>query len=108
MTPGDTTASSLIARVYWMIAGPLVLFLFAMTIVSRGNGWLTTTDFAFLALVAGLVLARWYEFQKGSPKTSTGEAATSADLRKYALGASVVGIAVWIFANLLGNHWLAG
>ena len=48
------------------------------------------------------MLGRWLEFRGGQPKTSTGEPATAADLRRYLLMTSTLGIVVWIVANVLG------
>jgi hypothetical protein len=92
------------ARLFWMMLGPLVLLLLALSIVSQGRSWLTVTDFVFLACVLLLPLARWYEFRAGEPRTSTGDPATERDLRRYAAGALVIGAGIWIGANVLGVH----
>ena len=96
------------SRVYWMAIGPAILVLLALNIINRGNGWFTPVDFAFLALLGVLLLARWIEFRGGDPHTSTGEPATPEDLRRYALYAILIGLGAWVVANLIGNHLLAG
>jgi hypothetical protein len=89
-----------------MMLGPLILAILAFIIVRNGNGWFTLADFTFLAALSALLLGRWVEFRGGNPQTSTGEPATLAHLRRYALGVILLGLGGWIAANLLGNHWL--
>jgi hypothetical protein len=106
MEPARHAELSGFSRIFWVILGPMLLALLTMGIVSRGNGWLTLLDLAFLAVLVAVIGARWIEFHGGAAQTSTGEPATAAHLRKYAVVTIVVGLGVWIVANLLGNHWL--
>lgn len=96
------------ARIFWMMIGPMLMFLFVGNIVLNGNGWLTFADVAFLTLLGGVALARYVEFRAGQAQTATGEPATAAHVQRYILITLAVGAGVWVFANLLGNHWLAG
>jgi len=89
-----------------MMMGPMILTMLLLTIVSDGSGWLTTVDFAFLAVLSALLLARWVEFRDGNPRTSTGEQATPGHLRRYVLNATAAGLGAWVIAKLIGNHWL--
>jgi hypothetical protein len=54
-----------------------------------------------------MLLGRWLEFRGGHAQTATGEPATRADLRRYLVTATVVGLLVWVAANVVANHWLA-
>lgn len=101
--PG-TSALELLSRMYWMIAGPLILIIPAYLILERGNGWLTTPDIAYLLLLAGMPVARWIEFLYGRPRTTTGEPATQDDLNRYIMLIMLVGLAVWVGVNLMGNY----
>ena len=78
MSPIQPTTSLLVlvCRIFWMMLGPLLLALLAFTIIMKGNGWFTPADFAFLAVLGVLFLARWLEFREGNPLTSSGEPAT--------------------------------
>ena len=108
MSPTQPTTPLFVflGRIFWMMVGPMILAALTISIVKIGNGWFTTADFAFLGVLAALVLARYFEFQAGDPQTSDGRPATSAHLRNYVLGAILLGLGVWAFANLLGNHWM--
>lgn len=108
MTPPQPTGPLfvLFSRVFWMMLGPMMLGLLTLTIISIGTSWFTPADFGFLALLGGLLLARWIEFLGGDPRNAMGEPASPGDFRQYVLGTIVLGLVVWVFANLLGNHWL--
>ena len=84
----------------------MVLAMLTYAILSNGSGWFTPADFAFLMLLAGLPFARWLDYHLGGPLTSTGEPATPADLRRYVVGTVLLGVCVWVTANVLGNYWL--
>jgi hypothetical protein len=108
MSPDRPVSGSVeLARFYWMMLGPLILALLTIANVN-GKGWFGMADVAFLVMLAGLVVARWYEFRRGDPTTSTGEPATPNDLRRYVIGVIVIGLGLWVLANLAGNYWLAG
>jgi len=104
MTTQSPTASSAVARLFWMMFGPMAMFVAIYLISSNGGGWLTVADIVFLTLLGGLLLARWVEFRGGNALTSTGEPATGEHIRRYALGAVILGLLVWIVANIIGNH----
>ncbi len=110
MTTTEPTTSILVgaSRAFWMMLGPLILGMLIYTIVSTGSGWLTAVDFAFLVVLVGVLAARFVEFRGGNPQTATGEPATPAHLRRYALVAIPLGLGVWVVANVLGNHVLGG
>lgn len=97
----------LLARVFWMLLGPLFLFVLAFNITGKGAGWLTPVDIAYFIVLGGMLLARWVEFRGGNPQTTSGESATPQDLRRYVLMTLAIGFALWVIANLIGNYWLA-
>ena len=35
-----------------------------------------------------------------------GEPASPADLRRYVVTTTLVGLGLWVLVNLIGNHWL--
>lgn len=106
-TQTSTPLYVLFSRVFWMMLGPLLITVALFNIVMGGNGWFTLADIVFLVLLGGIVLSRWLEFQGGNPQTADGQPATPAQLHRYMLIATIVGLSVWIVANFLGNHWLA-
>lgn len=105
-TDPQTSFTAAIARIFWMMIGPLALILLAFKIVQTGNSWLTPIDLAFFAVLAAVIVGRWLEFRGGDPRTTTGEPATPADLRRFVVAAMVGGFGVWALANVLGVHLL--
>lgn len=98
---------TLFVRMYWMILGPMLIFLMAFAVVWVGGGWRTTADFGYLAAVLATMLARWFDFHLGHPETAKGKPATPRDLSRYVIGVGAIGLALWIVANLVGNYVLA-
>ncbi len=90
-----------LGRIFWMILGPLCLFLLAFALTKQPPGWFRVLDLAFFALLGSIILVRWLEFRSGRAQTATGEPATAADLRKYTVMMVALGFVVWIGANLL-------
>jgi hypothetical protein len=101
-----SSLSALFGRVFWMMVGPLSLVLLTFAIVQIGSGWLTWADCLYLAVLGGMVLARWQEFRRGSPRTTDGRPATRGDLRHYVQTAVPVGVGIWVAANVVGNYVL--
>jgi hypothetical protein len=95
-----TSLRQVVVRMFWMMLGPGVLALLLFNIAGQGKGWLATSSIAFLVVLGGVILARSFD-----PRNSFGEPSTTADFRRYAVGALGLGVAAWALANLLGIHW---
>lgn len=91
-------------RVFWMMIGPAILFLLALTIARQGGGWFTPKDIGFLLVLAGMVVGRFVEFRGGDPRTADGEPATPGHLRRYIATIIPIGLGIWAVANLIGNR----
>jgi hypothetical protein len=87
-----------------MMVCPITLALLALLIAQQGLGWLTLTSIPYFLVFGGTSLGRWLEFRCESPATGTGEPATKDRLSRYAFAASTVGVAIWLIANLVGDH----
>lgn len=100
-----TPVLPLFGRLLWMLLGPLAVALCAFGLVQGGLtfGWL---DLLYAVAVGLLPLGRWLEFRGGHAKTSTGEPATVADLRRYSVLVPTVGLLVWAAAK--GAGWMLG
>lgn len=95
-----------LGRLMWMVLGPVLSFFIAYAIVNR-EGWFTTWDAAFGAVVALMVGGRWVEQRSGSAMTATGEPATVEHFRRYVRVLLPLAAGVWVAMNVLGNHVLA-
>lgn len=104
---GPTTSFlALFGRLLWMMVGPMFLVFLTIAIVQNGNGWFTPADFAYLAVLAAMLLGRLVEYWEGNPQTASGEPATRAQVFRYLAAAGGIGAGVWILANLLANEWI--
>ena len=100
------TIPEMFSRGFWMMLGPMLLIPITYKIIEYGNGWLTAFDLTFMAIIGLMLLARWFEFYKGHPRTAEGAPAQPAHLRRYALTLLGMSIPLWIAANVLGNYIL--
>ena len=105
MASASTSARMACARLFWMLVGPIFLAPMLFVIASDGGGWLRPADIVYLVVLGLMVFARHFEFHQGPTLTTTGELATHEDLRRYTLAVPSIGLAVWVIANLIGNHW---
>jgi hypothetical protein len=102
----STSGTVFLARFFWLFLGPMALFVLAAAIVNSGTGWATPLDAAFLIFAGLIMLARWYDLRSGEGRDVYGKPATVAAFPKYASWAIPTAFAVWVGANLLGNHVL--
>jgi hypothetical protein len=102
MTDRPTPGYAGFARLFWIFLGPMLLLLVAYSLVNGGGEWLSPKSLAFVGLLAFVLLCRWAEFHAGNATTSEGEPATVAHLRRYTIFATLIGLAVWVAANLVG------
>jgi hypothetical protein len=86
---------------FWMMIGPGILSILALTIAEGHQGWFAGRSIAFLFVLIAVTLARRLD-----PLTADGEPATQGDLRWHVLFTLSLGLAAWVTANLLGNHLL--
>ena len=101
-----TSIPALFGRLSWMIVGPFALAIVAISITERRDGWFSPLDLVFFVVLGGMLLGRWLEFRYSQPLTATGEPATVAHLRRYALVLGILGLVAWLAANLVGNQVL--
>ncbi len=94
------------ARLTWVFVGPLVLLGITWGIVSQGTGWLTRLDAAFGIVVGLMLVGRWVEHRSGTATTLTGTPATPEQFRRYMIRLPSLACAVWVVANIVGNHLL--
>lgn len=106
--PAPNATLAPLGRIAWTILGPMVLLVITLLIVLKSSGWITVVDVAFFAVLGLCLLGRWLEFRGRNPQTAYGEPATAAHLRRYLLVAPILGLSIWILANILGNHVVTG
>ena len=103
-TEALSSAPAVVGRLSWMIVGPFALAIVGISITERHDGWFSPLDLVFFVVLGGMLLGRWLEFRYSRPLTATGEPATVAHLRRYALVLGILGLVAWLAANLVGNQ----
>jgi hypothetical protein len=101
-TNQSTSLVGIFARLFWMMVGPAILMLLAYSLTDDAKGWFAPSSITFLVVLAAVTITRWLD-----PRTSDGEPATRAHLRRYTVSTVGIGLVAWAIANLVGNHWLA-
>lgn len=103
---GISSVSVLLGRIIWFMAGPLALLGITYGIVTRGSGWLSGLNAAYVAVVALMVWGRWHELRSGVATTAEGKPATWDHYRRYVRVLLPLAGVVVLVANRLGNHVL--
>jgi hypothetical protein len=102
-----TSLSVLLARVFWMMMGPMLMLILLYAIVTGGGGWITRWDIVYLIVIPLLVLCRWIDVRSGAASDSNGAVAGPEQLHRYARFVVPLGATLWVLANVFGNHILS-
>ena len=97
-TRPPSTQSGLL-RLLWMFLGPAVLAMLAFGLTYRQDAWLSVPSVAFLAILLAVIAAR-----RVDPLDSMGEPTTPEAIRTYSIAALVIGVVVWLLANLIASE----
>ncbi len=97
----DDSLIALIARLFWMILGPIGLILLAMVILRHGA--FSLRDGVFAIALLGAMFARYVDVSRYHGKTAEGAPATMKDVRSYMRGLLLLAVAVWGGAHVAGQ-----
>jgi len=100
------SVTMLLARLTWILLGPIGLLLLGLGIVRSGAGWLTLWDAAFVILIGLMIVCRWFEMRSGRAMTAYGEPLTQEHFRRYVGVLLSLGLVGWVAVNIAGNHVL--
>lgn len=101
-SPESTASNSglgLLLRLFWMIFGTVVLGFSGLYILWNREGFFSVADISYGAIVPLLIAARYLDIAKFHGATGTGEPATMAHWRRYALGVLVISVAAWVILH---------
>jgi hypothetical protein len=101
-----TSIGVLCSRMMWTVFGPLLFAFLVYTIAANSSGWFTGIDACYAAVLIAMIACRWHEQRSGSATTISGQPATQAHFRRYAVILALLGMTVWLISNILGNHLL--
>jgi len=102
-----TSVGSALTRIAWLFVGPVALCLLLFGIANTGSGWATVLDLVYFVVFGLTIFCRWSEQRSGKAMTAYGdEPSTWGHFRRYVKVIVPVGMAAWIVANAIGNHFL--
>ncbi len=94
---------SLILRLFWMLLGNVILIVSAIFILQGKNWQFHTADAFFWGTAVALVLARYLDIKYFNGLNATGEPASMANWRKYAVVLTIGSAVIWALAHII-NH----
>ncbi len=100
------SAQGFLLRIYWMIAGPVLLFFCIVFLVEKRPPMPSPLDLIFALAAAGLVLARYADIRWCDGTSADGQPASPTDFRRYARWVAAGAIAAWALARV--PSWFMG
>jgi hypothetical protein len=108
LTGRQSTLPGIMARLWWMFPGNIVLAFCAIFIFQNGGTFFQTADWVFWIALASLLLVRYADIRFLDGCTGTGEPASITHWVKYAAGLTACSTAVWVLAHVAGYVWQRG
>ncbi|MCU0913687.1 MAG: hypothetical protein MUC88_03880 [Planctomycetes bacterium] len=103
----QSTPLGILARLWWMLIGNVLLAFSLIFIYRREGGFLHAADGVFWVTVASLVLVRYLDIRYLNGQTPTGQPASLRDWNRYVILLPAAAAAVWILVHA-ANRLLAG
>jgi hypothetical protein len=100
-TEGLSTFSGCFARLFWMGAGNLALFLLVILIAQAEALSVTVYDLVLWGVAAAMVAVRYLDVTRFRGQTTEGQPATLAHWRRYSAGLGIVTGLLWVVAHTL-------
>lgn len=97
--PKQNEALGCLVRLHWMAFGNAVVIFSLLLIVRNRAGFLSVLDAVFWAAVASMLIMRYVDIRHLHGCTTTGEPASMADWRRYALVLALVSAVAWLLAH---------
>jgi hypothetical protein len=108
ITDGQSTALGVLARLWWMFFGNVILAFSLIFILLKKGGFFHPADWVFWTAVATLVSIRYFDIRFFDGQTATGRRASPADWTRYAALLSVCSVILWITAHAANYLFVGG
>jgi hypothetical protein len=103
----QSTGAGILARLWWMFFGNVVLAFCILFIVENQGGFFRAADWVFWITLGSLVLVRYADIRFLEGRTGTGERASIAQWTRYAAVLTACAAAGWIIAHLANYVFVA-
>ena len=98
----------LIARLFWMLVGNVILFFLTIFILLNQGKMFNDADVVFWITVAVLVPTRYFDIKLLDSLTATGRPASMAHWRKYTIFLLICSTAVWVLSHAINYLFING
>jgi hypothetical protein len=102
----QSTAAGILARLWWMLLGNMILAFSLIFIFRQERGFLHPADAVFWIVVATLVLVRYLDIRFLNGQTAMGTPASLKDWTRYVVLVAVGSTIAWALAHT-ANHLFA-
>ncbi|MDD5676390.1 MAG: hypothetical protein PHW60_00180 [Kiritimatiellae bacterium] len=100
LVPTESPSGCLV-RLFWMGIGNIVLLVCAIYIVHTPARFLSFADLGYWLSVLAMIAVRYVDIHRYGGATATGEPATTAHWRRYAIRLTAGALVAWIGIHLL-------
>lgn len=106
-TERQSTPSAILARLWWMLGGNVVLAFSLIFILRHEGSFFHPADGVFWIIVATLVAIRYLDIRFLDGQTATGQPASMADWVRYVVLLLACSTVLWVIAHG-ANHLFGG
>jgi len=106
LVEGQGTGLGILARLWWMFIGNIVLAFSLLFIAESRDGFFHTADGVFWITVISLVLVRYADIKYLHGATATGTPASMRNWTRYAAGLIVISILAWALAHAVNYAFI--
>jgi hypothetical protein len=99
ITDGQGTLPGILARLWWMLFGNVVLAFSLVFIFRHEGGFFHPADWVFWIAVAVLILVRYLDVKLWDGQTATGRYASLSDWRRYVVFLLACSAVLWGIAH---------
>ena len=99
MSESNSSAGSVLPRLYWMLLGPMLLFVMFALIAKHPTWAIGWRDILFWCVVVSLGAVRWVDVRHFAGLTADGMPATRRDVGRHALIVSALAAILWTLAH---------
>ena len=101
----SNSGAGCLLRLYWLVAGPAILFFLLAHILQKAPELLSLQDIGFFGVAASIIGVRYLDVCHYKGQTGYGEPATISQWRSYAVLVAAGTSALWLAVRILAHFW---
>ena len=100
-TNKQDSIAGLLARVFWMLIGNMVLAILMIIILQHKGSMFHAADLVFWITIAAIILVRYLDIKFWGGMTAAGGPATIANWNRYAAALLIGSAAIWALSQVV-------